>query len=221
LESERPCDRVRRPVHTQIGPREVVVQPARITVVAGQLRATCAILALALLAMLPVAALVLGAFRADVFPSCTGTIEEASDVTPTDLVIERDVLLAFFTLTLAAIRARRGAGYAREIHAWTAARIQRGGRVESEAGETLGMIAGAGRPLEPGPVLLSPEARARARAGQDVYRDLPTIARHDIALGTHEEWRAATLRGLRDARVLAVVSAVCTALALAARALGS
>jgi uncharacterized membrane-anchored protein len=60
-------------------------------------------------------------------------------------------------------------------------------------------------------VLVSPAA-GRKRA---MYRELAIVARGDVALGSHADWREITRRHLRDARVLAVVSASCAVAALA------
>lgn len=125
------------------------------------------------------------------------------------------VLFAIAALGIAALRARRGILYASKLHAWTEARLEPGGRIESETGETLGIMDG-GLPLVPGPVIVSPSTSEQ----RDIYRELRIVARGSVALGSHAQWREATMRRLRDGRVLAVVSAACSGIALAASLLG-
>lgn len=50
-----------------------------------------------------------------------------------------------------------------------------------------------------------------------LYRDMPIIARRNVAEGTHALWAGGTMVRLRDARVLALLSSACTLLAFGAR----
>ncbi len=140
---------------------------------------------------------------------------------PSRIVLRRHlpaavVVLALGALVIAALRARRGITYATRIHAWTEARLDGGGRIESDTGEMLGVLDSTGRRLFPGTVLVAPEATET----KGIYRDLPILPRRLVAMGTHARWRDATMRGFRDARALCAISTACSALALAARFLG-
>jgi hypothetical protein len=128
------------------------------------------------------------------------------------------VLAALFALGIAGLRARKGIGYATKMHTWTEASLDAGGRIESETGETLGVLDSTGRRIFPGALIIEPTAYEN-KGG--LYRDVPIIARRFVAMGTHARWQEWTMRGFRDARALCVISTACSALALAARFLGA
>jgi hypothetical protein len=124
------------------------------------------------------------------------------------------VLLALGALGVALVRSRRVMSYALRLHTWTEARLTREGLLEGAAGEMLGTLEQVrGAHVPPGPVLVAPEALSAA----GLYRDMPIIQRRSIAQGSHARWARGTMLRLRDARVLAVVSTVCTGLAFGAR----
>lgn len=125
------------------------------------------------------------------------------------------VLVAMLALGFAAVRARSGSLYARRPHAWNGARLEPSGRISTEGGEQLGVVAGSA-PVVAVDVLVSPAAGRK----REVYRELPIVARGEVALGSHADWREVTRRHLRDARMLAVVSTSCAVAALGARMLG-
>lgn len=127
------------------------------------------------------------------------------------------VLLALGALGIAVLRARKGIAYATRIHAWTPATLDAGGRIESETGETLGVLDSTGRRVYPGALLVAPEATPK----KGLYRDVPIIARRFVAMGTHARWSEWTMRGLKDARALCAISTACSLLALGARFLGA
>ena len=124
-------------------------------------------------------------------------------------------LVAILALGFAAVRARSGILYATRLQAWTEARLEPNGRITTEAGDPLGVVAG-NAPVATATVLVSPNARTK----RDVYREVPIIARRQVALGSHALWREITRRHLRDARVLAIVGTACSAAAFVARILG-
>jgi hypothetical protein len=125
------------------------------------------------------------------------------------------VLVAMLALGFAAGRARSASLYATRLHAWNEARLEPSGRITTEGGEQLGVVAGSA-PVVAVDVLVSPAAGPK----REVYRELPVVARGEVALGSHAGWSEVTRRHLRDARVLAVVSASCAVAALGARMLG-
>jgi hypothetical protein len=126
------------------------------------------------------------------------------------------VLVALGALVVALLRSRRAMSYALRLQGWTEARLTPGGLVEGELGASLGTLEQTRlRRVAPGPVLVAPEALATS----GLYRDMPIIARRHLAEGTHQRWAAGTLLRLRDARVLAVLSVGCSALAFGARLL--
>jgi hypothetical protein len=123
-------------------------------------------------------------------------------------------LLAIGALGIAFLRSRRAMSYALRIHTWSEARLTPEGMITSEAGATLGMLESTGaRYIRPGPVLVAPEGLSSS----GLYRDMPIIHRRDVAIGAHSSWASGTMVRLRDARALAVISTVCTALAFGAR----
>ncbi|HEY8075166.1 MAG TPA: hypothetical protein VIF62_13675 [Labilithrix sp.] len=128
------------------------------------------------------------------------------------------VWLAIGALGIAYLRARKGIAYSMSMYAWSEATLDAGGRVEGATGETLGVLESTGRRVFPGTVLVAPSVTDRVGA---LYRDVPLIARRNVAQGTHAIWRAFTQRGLRDAHALCVLSVACSLLALAARFLGA
>jgi hypothetical protein len=121
-------------------------------------------------------------------------------------------LLAVGAIGVASCLTRRATGYATRLHSWTEARFEASGRVVSHAGEIVGVLDDVGRSLVHGAVLVAPEATA----AHGIYRDVPILARRHVALGTHVQWRGATMRRLRDARVLALISAACAVAGFAA-----
>jgi hypothetical protein len=124
-------------------------------------------------------------------------------------------LLALGALGVAAYRATRATPYATRMHGWRVATLRPDGLVESESGATLGTLENGTR-IAAGSVLVDP----RALEGRDVYREMPILGRKHVASGTHERWYEGTMRRLRDARSLAVITTVTTALALGAHVLG-
>lgn len=123
--------------------------------------------------------------------------------------------LALGALGIAIVRSRRAMSYALRIHAWTPAKLTPEGLLESDGGETLGTIAAQSwaTRVPDGPVLVAPSALSRA----GLYRDMPVVQRRDVAEGTHARWTSGTMLRLRDARALAVIGTLCTALAFGAR----
>ena len=127
------------------------------------------------------------------------------------------VLLALGALGVALVRSRRAMSYALRLYTWTEARLTDEGLVEGASGETLGTLEQArGARIPPGPVLVAPEALSAA----GLYRDMPIVQRRNIAEGSHARWASGTMLRLRDARALAVISTLCTALAFGARLIG-
>lgn len=125
-------------------------------------------------------------------------------------------LLAIAALAFAFVRSRRGIVYATKLHAWTEGELGEGGRVLSPEGEPLGVVATTSRRLVPGPVLVAPQT-----SGDAGYREMRMLDRKDLALGSHARWAQTTMRGLRDARALAIVSTVASTLGLAGHFLGA
>jgi hypothetical protein len=123
--------------------------------------------------------------------------------------------VAILALAFAAMRARSGILYATRLHAWIEARLEPSGSITTEGGERLGVVAG-NAPVAVTEVIVSPDAGKK----RDVYREVPIIPRRQVALGSHAVWRELTRRHLRDARVLAIVGAACSAAALASKLLG-
>lgn len=126
------------------------------------------------------------------------------------------VVVALGALAIAALRARRAIAYAGGMHAWREATLTAEGMLQDEAGATIGVLA-SGRRRGPGPVIVDPNTLGSA----SVYRELPVVARRDVAAGTHARWLEATHLRLRDARALCVISTACALLGLAARFLGA
>jgi len=88
------------------------------------------------------------------------------------------------------------------------------GLVATVSGATLAKTdVDAKKQTPAGPVLVASDALDN----RDVYRDVAVLVRGQIVAGTHERWREGTFRCLRAARSLAVLSAMCSAMALAAR----
>ena len=123
-------------------------------------------------------------------------------------------LFALGALVVALFRSRRAMSYALGLHSWTEARLTPGGLIENEAGGTLGTLEQTRtRQVPAGPVLVAPEALNTS----GLYRDVPIVARRNIAEGTHARWASGTMLRLRDARALAVISTACAMLAFGAR----
>jgi hypothetical protein len=123
-------------------------------------------------------------------------------------------LLAMGALGLAFARSRRAMSYAQRIHTWTEASLTGEGLLEGETGMTLGTLEQSRlNRVPPGPVLVAPEALGTA----GLYRDMPIVPNKSVEEGTHARWASGTMVRLRDARTLAVVSTLCTALAFGAR----
>lgn len=122
-------------------------------------------------------------------------------------------LAAAGALVVALFRSRRAMAYALRMHTWTEARLAPSGLVEDESGAALGLLEQTRGRARTGPVLVASEALARSQ----LYRDMPIVDRRDVAEGTHARWTEGTMRRLRDARVLAVLSTACTLLAFGAR----
>ena len=128
------------------------------------------------------------------------------------------MLLAMGALGVALFRSRRAMSYALRLHAWTPAVLTPEGVIESESGTPLATLEQAGmRRAASGPILVAPAAIPSG----SLYRDMPVIARRNIAEGTHTRWAGATMLRLRDARALAIISTACTALAFGARLIAS
>lgn len=130
------------------------------------------------------------------------------------------VLVAFGAFAFALSRARRATAYADGMSQWVEAKLSADGMLQDEAGGTIGVLAsgalGRGRVPE-GIVLVDPAATQHG----SVYRELPVVARHSVAAGSHALWAAATALRLRDAKSLATIGAVTALLGLAARFLGA
>ncbi len=126
------------------------------------------------------------------------------------------MFVAMLALGFAMVRTRRASLYATRLHAWSEARLDPSGRITTEGGEQLGVVA-ASAPLAAVGVLVSSTAGKK----RDVYRELPIVARDQVALGSHALWREVTWRHLRAARALAIVSVACAVAALVARTLGA
>ncbi|MDB4934752.1 MAG: hypothetical protein JWP87_1724 [Labilithrix sp.] len=123
-------------------------------------------------------------------------------------------LLAMGALVVALLRSRRAMSYALRRYTWTEARLTPEGLLEGESGATLGTLEQSHTSrVSPGPVLVAPGALASS----GLYRDVPIVPRRSIIEGTHARWSGATMQRLRDARALAVLSTLCTALAFGAR----
>ena len=121
---------------------------------------------------------------------------------------------AFLALGVAWLRQRKARAYALVMHAWREAELTSGQMIQSETGEMLGALQSTSRRIwqRAGKVLVAPEALG----GNGLYRDVPVIEPRHVARGDHAEWQRATMMRLRDARALAVLSTLTTALALAA-----
>ncbi len=63
-----------------------------------------------------------------------------------------------------------------------------------------------------GAVLLAPNTPGSGGA----YRDVPVLGRRDVVMGSHARWTAVTMGRFRNARTLAIVSALCACAGLAA-----
>lgn len=117
------------------------------------------------------------------------------------------------SLTLAFVRLARAASYVRRLSQWRAARRRDDGLVEDESGA---VIARLGRAVTSATDLLVDPTCFEGRA---VYRELPLLDQRHVAPGSHERWSAGTLRRLHDARTLAVLATVTTALSVGAHLL--
>lgn len=103
----------------------------------------------------------------------------------------------------------RAVPYVTRMTSWRPGALRGDGMIENESGALVGRLRGR---LPIGPLLIDP----KAVDGRDVYRDMPTIERRDVAAGTHDRWIRGTYRRLRDAKTLAVLASVTTALAVGA-----
>lgn len=124
-------------------------------------------------------------------------------------------LLALGALGFAATRALRATPYATRMHAWRAATLRNEGFIESDTGMTIATLE-SGTKVPAGPVIID----QTALEGRDIYREMPILGRRHIAAGSHERWFDGTMRRLRDARSIAIISTVTTGLALVAHVIG-
>jgi hypothetical protein len=125
-------------------------------------------------------------------------------------------LLALGALGFAATRALRATPYATRMHAWRTATLRPEGFIESDTGATLGTLESRTR-VPAGPVIVDPSAVE----GRDIYREMPILGRRHVAAGSHQRWVDGTMRRLRDARSIAILSTITTGLALVAHVIGS
>ena len=125
-------------------------------------------------------------------------------------------VLSLGALGLAMARAIRATPYATRMYQWHTATLRHDGLVESEHGASLGMMELRSR-VPSGPVIVDPSAVAE----RDAYRGLPILTRRNVGAGSHQQWWDGTMRRLRDARMLAIIAAVTTMLALVARFVGA
>jgi len=125
-------------------------------------------------------------------------------------------LVSLVALGVAAARTLRATPYATRMHAWHRATLRHDGLVESETGATLGRMDPRSR-VPAGVIIVDPAALE----GRDIYRELPILTRRHVGAGSHERWYTGTMRRLRDARSLAILSTMTTAVALVARVLTS
>ena len=125
-------------------------------------------------------------------------------------------ILSLAALGVATARALRATPYATRMHAWRAGTLRHDGLVEGEHGASLGTMDLRSR-VPSGPVIVDPKALAE----RDAYRGLPILTRRNVGAGSHEQWAAGTMRRLRDARMLAIIASITTALALVARLVGA
>lgn len=124
------------------------------------------------------------------------------------------VWLALGALGVALVRSRRAMSYALTLHTWTEARLNDDGMIENDSGSTIATLEQSRvRRMPSGPVLVAPSALSTA----GLYRDMPIIAAESVVAGTHARWASGTMLRLRDARALAIISTLCTALACGAR----
>ena len=123
-------------------------------------------------------------------------------------------LFALGALGVALVRSRRAISYALRMHAWTEATLTPEGLIENDTGMALATLEQSriGR-LPPGPILVAPSSLSTS----GLYRDMPIVAQRNVAEGSHARWKNGTMLRLRDARALAVMSTLCTALAFGAR----
>jgi len=120
-------------------------------------------------------------------------------------------LASLGALALAMKGILRARPYATRLRSWQSGTLRPDGLVESPNGASLGRI-GPRVYITGSDVIVDPAAFE----GRDVYREMPMLARKDIAAGTHEHWTAGTMRRLRDARTLAILATATTGLAVAA-----
>jgi hypothetical protein len=125
------------------------------------------------------------------------------------------LLLSIGALGVAAFRALRATPYATRMFAWRSATLRDDRLVEGENGAVLGIEPTAQVPA--GAVIVDPAAFE----GRDVYREMPVLTRRTLGAGSHEQWHEGTMRRLRDARSLAIVSTATTIVALVARLLAA
>jgi hypothetical protein len=125
-------------------------------------------------------------------------------------------LVALVALLMATFRVIRATPYARRMSAWKETVLRDDGVVEDAAGATVGKLAPGVR-IASGSVLV---ADGNGDAEASVYRGVRMLARGEVASGGHDRWRRGTALRLRDARTLAVMATLTTALAFVARVLG-
>ncbi len=123
-------------------------------------------------------------------------------------------LLSVLALAFALVRVRLAVAYSRRICAWNERTLTEGGMLQDESGATIGTVASGAR-VPPGPVLVAPPATR----GSSVYRELPIIARSEIAAGSHAQWERGTALRLRDARTLSVLATATSLVAIAVQVL--
>lgn len=105
----------------------------------------------------------------------------------------------------------RAASYALTMCDWRPARRREDGVLEDANGA---IIARLGRVFFWNPDVLVNPKRVE---GRSVYRELPLLSRRDVAPGNHAQWTNGTYRRFRDAKVLAVLATLSTALAVGAQ----
>jgi hypothetical protein len=99
---------------------------------------------------------------------------------------------------------------------WRSARRRDDGLLEDESGAIIARLGGVSfRDAAKGgtrDVLVDP----RSIEGRAVYRELPMLSPREVAPGNHTQWTNGIYRQFRDAKVLAVLATLSTALAVGA-----
>jgi hypothetical protein len=120
------------------------------------------------------------------------------------------LLGAMGSLLGAYLLSNRAASYALTMRDWRSARRREDGLLEDESGA---IVARLGRvSFREADVLVDP----RSIEGRAVYRELPMLSRREVAPGDHARWSNGTYRRFRDAKVLAVLATLTTALSVGA-----